>query len=237
MNIKGIIILCLIASTLCAQNKQMKKAVRQGSDNQGLYEAEFKKPMNSTKVKSWCTENGYVLIGFVEGNISRFGNIQNGILGAKFMTQSHYNYLAHQETERRNNSSGRNSSSSNSDVSGYIKAAAIVGGIWAAWQGTKWVANKALGAAYSGGESSYIDGNESKEPCYSVTEWETGVQFGWSWNNKTQIVKCHSNGRKKKLMYIGEANYYDVTDHYWQNIKSYSKAIKFLLNEINCNCD
>lgn len=70
------------------QKKEMKKATYDNYRNE--YTATFKGFYSESDIKEWCTKNGYYLLDTEKGIIYRFGNAEEGIKTAVFITNQEY---------------------------------------------------------------------------------------------------------------------------------------------------
>jgi len=198
-----------------AQKKELRKAVKDGKNSSLYYEANFKKVYKTSKIESWLKDSDYILLSYVEGEIARFGGFEKGIVGVRFITKKDYNYLVEQERKRKVEyaAARRRAAKSNSFNTG-VKVVAGLAALYVAWQGTKWVAKKALSSPPSSSYTDYsISQPVNKKQLENVVTLNSDVRYDPISLCSDRAIKykaIFNDGSTRKFYFLTKSNCYSA---------------------------
>jgi len=202
------IIFSISISTISAQKKEIKKAIRNGKNQNGYYDINFKKPKELNKIKNWCKKENYVIVDKKYKSYQKFGSIKNGISYVALMTSRDYKQLMElrrQEEARlaKVNRIARSNNNNSSSLTKWIGAAVVVG---LAYLGGKYVVKKALsgsssssysGSSYSSSSSNSSSSSHSKKKCYGDSKFVSNETESCS-KSKVAVYKIDCKSRSDK---------------------------------------
>lgn len=148
-------VLFCLPLVLFAQNKQLKKAVKQGKHPQHkTYSVEFKKYHKQTKVDAWMKQNGYSLLLSSTADFPVFGDAKIGYSKLYFMTYPDYiafvdnaRRLAYEERQKQQLQQKQNQGSL---LDWIVPTAITVGGVAVLLKGISELFSSGSGSGYSG---------------------------------------------------------------------------------------